>query len=105
MEQMQRDELLQKYRSERQDEGKDHVNDSTDAKAFSGMLIFAVLIIVYQVYKDVPFGDVIALLFSFLAFGGFYRYHATKAKHFLLMGVLNAAICIGFIVWYVIQTL
>lgn len=101
---MQKDELLQKYRSEQQDEGKDHVNQSADAKAFSGMLIFAVLIMVYQMYKNVPFGDVTALLFSFLAIGGFYRYRTTTEKHFLYLSIVNAVICIGFIVWYVIQT-
>lgn len=102
---MQRDELLQKYRKGQQDEGKDYVNDSADTKAFYGMLILAVLIMLYQLYKNIAFGDVTALLFSFLALGGFYRYHVTKAKHFLLTAGLNAAICIGSIVWYVFQTL
>lgn len=102
---MQRDKLLQKYRNERQDEGKEHINNLADAKAFSGMLIFAVLIMAYQAYKNVPFGDVTALLFSFLTIGAFYRYQTTKEKHFIYMSVLNAIICIGFIVWYVLQTL
>lgn len=101
---MQKDELLQKYRSEQKDEGREHVNHSADSKGFTAMSILAVLLMVYQMYKDVPFGDVAMLLFSFLAVGGFYRYKETKEKEILLLSFVNSFICIGFIVWYVIQT-
>ena len=101
---MQKEELLRKYRNEQQDEGKDHINHSADTKAFYGMLVFAVLIMVYQVYTDAPFGDVPAMLYSFLAIGSFSRYRTTKEKYYLYMTILNAAICITFIVGYILQT-
>lgn len=101
---MQKEELLRKYRNEQQDEGKDHVNHSADTNAFYGMLVFAVLIMVYQVYTDAPFGDVPAMLYCFLAIGSFSRYRITKEKYHLYMTILNAAICITFIVGYILQT-
>lgn len=101
---MHKDELLQIYHSEQQDEGRDHVNNVSDSKGFSAMCVLAVLFMVYQIYKDVPFGDVAALLFSFLAVGGFYRYKKTHEKDILILSLFNSLVCIGFIVWYVVQT-
>ncbi|MFD2116949.1 DUF6442 family protein [Paenibacillus yanchengensis] len=102
---MQKDELLEKYRSEKQDEGRDHLNHVSDSKGFSVMMVLAVLFMIYQIYKDVPFGDVPALLFSFLAVGGFHRYKKTREKDILIFSLFSSVVCIGFIIWYVIQTI
>lgn len=102
---MDKETILRKYRQTKQDEGQERVHQLSDDGAFIGMLIVAVFIMVYQVYYDVPFGDVTALLFSFLAIGNFYRYKAMKTTAYFIWGIVYSAISIGFFILYVWQTL
>lgn len=102
---MNKEELLRKYRNEEQDEGKDYVNQSADTFAFYGMIVFASLIMIYQIYADIAFGDVTSLLFSFIAIGGFQRYRKTKKTYFLTSAIFNTVISIACITWYIYSTL
>lgn len=48
---MKKEEILKKYRSEQVDEGKEHLNQVADSKAFVSMCIFAMVIMTYQIAR------------------------------------------------------
>lgn len=101
---MKKEDILKKYREENEDEGQKHINTKSDLKAFYGLSFLALLLMGYQAIKELPFGDVPALLFVFLSVGAFSRYKSTQEKHFLWMSIFTGLMCLGFLLWYVIQT-
>lgn len=101
---MKKEEILNRYRQEDSDEGRTHINTISDSQGFYGLNFLAFILMGYQIFKDLPFGAVPALLFVFLSTGAFSRYKVTQAKHFLWMALLTGVICLGSISWYVIQT-
>ncbi|MBK5253851.1 MAG: hypothetical protein JJE03_05275 [Peptostreptococcaceae bacterium] len=101
---MKKEDVLKKYRQENEDEGQTHINTQADLYGFYGISFLALLLMVYQAIKELPFGDVPALLFTFLSIGAFFRYKAAQEKPFLWMSMFTGLMCLGFLVWYVIQT-
>ncbi len=83
----------------------EQINVKSDAKAFQGMCLVAVAIIMYQSQKGLPFGDVPALLFTFLSIGMFYRYRALKDKVNLIWGIGTGLTAILLLVLYVLKTM
>ena len=101
---MKKEDILKKYREENEDEGQTHINIKSDLYGFYGLSFVALLLMVYQGFRALPFGDVPALLFVFLSVGAFFRYRSTQEKHFLWMSIFTGLMCLAFLSWYVIQT-
>ena len=102
---MDKEKILLKYRSENKDEGKDYTNEYSDNQGFYAMCFLAIGLMTYQIFSDLPYGDITALLFTFMAVGGFYRYKLRKDKGDLLFSLINGVIGLAFLIWYVIQTI
>lgn len=79
VEKMDKEKILEKYRSENKDEGKDYDNDYSDNQCFYAM--------------------------CFLAIGVFYRYKLRKDKRDLYFSLITGAVGLAFLIWYVIQTI
>ena len=102
---MERDEILEKYRREGVDEGREEANRRGDDAGFYAMCALALLLMLYQAFTGQAFGDVAAVLFVFGSVGSFARYRRDRDRLFLGMGVLTGALCLGCLGWYLWHTL
>lgn len=102
---MDRDEILEKYRQEGVDEGREEANRRGDDTGFYAMCILALLLMLYQAFTGQVFGDVAAVLFVFSSVGSLARYWADRDPFFLGMGVLTGILCLGSLGWYIAHTL
>lgn len=102
---MERDEILEKYRREGVDEGREEANRRGDDAGFYALCGLSVLLMIYQAFTHQVFGDVAAVLFVFCSVGAFARYRTERDRFFLGMGVLTGALCLGCLGWYLWHTL
>ena len=102
---MDRNEILEKYRREGGDEGRDAANRRGDDAGFYALCALALVLMIYQAFTGQVFGDVAAVLFVFSSVGSFARYRTDRDPLFLGMGFLTGALCLGSLVWYVWHTL
>ena len=64
---MEKEDILNKYRNQQEDEGKDHIIKQSDEYGFYAILGLAFLLTLYKIYMDLPFGDT-GYSFSFYIF-------------------------------------
>ena len=102
---MDRDEILEKYRREGVDEGREEANRRGDDAGFYAMCVLALLLMLYQAFAGQVFGDVAAVLFVFSSVGSFARYRTDRDRFFLGMGIFTGALCLGCLGWYLWHTL
>ena len=102
---MDRNEILEKYRQEGVDEGRDAANRRGDDAGFYALCGLALVLMIYQALTGQVFGDVAAMLFVFSSVGSFARYREDRDRSFLWFGILTGALCLGSLVWYVWHTL
>ena len=102
---MDREGILQKYRQEGVDEGRNEANRRGDDAGFYAMCAMALLLMLYQAFTRQAFGDVAAVLFVFSSVGSFARYRADRDPFFLGMGLFTGVLCLGSLGWYVWHTL
>ena len=62
---MEKEKILQRYRQEGVDEGREEVNRRGDDAGFYAMCVLALLLMIYQAFTGQVFGDVAAMLFVF----------------------------------------
>lgn len=99
---MEKEEILEKSRKEKRDEGKEFVFDKGRKFGFIGMLIIFCIIAVYNLYNNHPETNsaLISLMFGYLGCEGLGAYTITKKKIDLVKIVLGAVICIYFLAKY-----
>ena len=102
---MERDEILEKYRREGVDEGREEANRRGDDAGFYAMCVLALLLMLYQAFAGQVFGDVAAVLFVFSSVGSFARYRTDRDRFFLGMGIFAGVLCLGCLGWYLWHTL
>ena len=102
---MDKEEILEKYRREGVDEGRDAANRRGDDAGFYALCILSLLLMIYQAMTGQVFGDVAAVLFVFSSVGSFARYRTDRDRFFLGMGLFTGALCLGSLGWYVVHTL
>lgn len=68
---MEKEKILQRYRQEGVDEGREEVNRRGDDAGFYAMCVLALLLMIYQAFTGQVFGDVAAMLFVFCSVGAF----------------------------------
>lgn len=102
---MKKEELLQKYRNEQRDEGRDDINEKGDREGFFALCLLSLLLMMYKVWTKQPFGDIIALLFVFLSVGAIKRYQLDKDRTTLFFGIATGIITLASLIYFVIKTL
>ena len=102
---MERDVILEKYRQEGVDEGRNEVNRRGDDAGFYALCGLSFLLMIYQAFTNQVFGDVAAVLFVFSSVGSFARYRTDRDRFFLGMGIFTGALCLGSLGWYIWHTL
>ena len=58
---MEKEKILQRYRQEGVDEGREEVNRRGDDAGFYAMCVLALLLMIYQAFTGQVFGDVAAM--------------------------------------------
>lgn len=101
---MNNEEIMERYKNEGVDEGRDHINQHGDANGFYTLCGLALILIIYKVWINQSFGDVSSLLFIFLSSGSFFRYKRKKDKVYLWGAVAYGVITLASLVWYVWDT-
>ena len=102
---MDKDEILEKSRAEDKDEGRDHLNNRSDEKGMLALTFVATVLMIYKVYRNLPIGDILSLLFVFLATEIFFRYKYDKQIFSLIVLIGSMIACIGSFIWYILVTL
>ena len=102
---MEKEEILQKYRQEGVDEGRDAANRRGDDAGFYALCGLSFLLMIYQAFTHQVFGDVASVLFVFSSVGSFARYRADRDRFFLGMGIFTGVLCLGCLGWYLWHTL
>ena len=88
---MEKEKILQRYRQEGVDEGREEVNRRGDDAGFYAMCVLALLLMIYQAFTGQVFGDVAAMLFVFCSVGAFARYRTDRDRSALGMGIFTGA--------------
>lgn len=101
---MEKEKILQRYRQEGVDEGREEVNRRGDDAGFYAMCVLALLLMIYQAFTGQVFGDVAAMLFVFCSVGAFAGTGLT-GRSALGMGIFTGALCLGCLGWYLWHTL
>lgn len=102
---MEKEELLERYKREGHDEGRDYINQLGDNAGFYGLTLLALLITIYQAIMKLPLGDMLSVLFCFLSVGLLSRYKADKEKINLFAGIITGIVGLICLCWYVWKTL
>ena len=102
---MERDEILEKYRREGVDEGREEANRRGDDVGFYALCALALLLMLYQAFTGQVFGDVAAVRVVCSSAGSFARCGADRDRFFLGMGILTGVLCLGSLGWYLWHTL
>ena len=89
---MEKEKILQRYRQEGVDEGREEVNRRGDDAGFYAMCVLALLLMIYQAFT----GQVL---------GAFARYRTDRDRSALGMGIFTGALCLGCLGWYLWHTL
>ena len=89
---MEKEKILQRYRQEGVDEGREEVNRRGDDAGFYAMCVLALLLMIYQAFTGQVFGDVAAMLFVFCSVGAFARYRTDRDRSALGMGIFTGSV-------------
>ena len=90
---MEKEKILQRYRQEGVDEGREEVNRRGDDAGFYAMCVLALLLMIYQAFT------------GFCSVGAFARYRTDRDRSALGMGIFTGALCLGCLGWYLWDTL
>lgn len=70
-----------------------------------GMLIIYVILIVYKVFNDICFYDIVAILCGFNTFKFAYKYKLEKNKGDLVISIISFLVCIYMFIEYIMATI
>lgn len=101
---MEKDEILEKSRKEKRDEGKEFIFDKGRKSGTIGMMAIFFILAVYNLYtnhKSENFA-LLSVIFGYLSCESFGMYYVTKRKFDILNAIVGAVICICSMVTYFI---
>ncbi len=81
--------------------------NKTKAKSFGvyGMLLIYVILIIYKVYNNICFYDIVSILCGFNTFKFAYKYKLEQDKKNLIISIISFLACILLFVEYVLTTI
>ncbi|KWX89029.1 hypothetical protein AMQ83_03085 [Paenibacillus riograndensis] len=99
---MKKEEILQKSREEKKDEGKEFIFNKGRKSGVIGMVIMFGILAVFNLYNDrhVTTYALIAMFFGYLGSESFGIYTLTNKKMDLLKTVIGCILSISFLVLY-----
>lgn len=89
-----------------QTEEQEKAKVETTARKYGeyGLTLFSFLLLIYKVMRGLPFYDVLALFWGYMAAGYLFRYKLSKTGNSRMMLILAVACAVGFTLLYMVQT-
>jgi hypothetical protein len=99
---MKKEEILEKSREEKRDEGKEFVLDKGRKSGVIGMVIIFCILAVFNLYtnRQETNSALLALIFGYLGFEGLGLYRITKKKMDLIRIIAGCIVSITFLIIY-----
>lgn len=70
-----------------------------------GMLIIFIILVIYKVYHNLCFFDIVSMLCGFNTFKFAYKYKLEKDKGNLIISLISSLVCIYMLIEYIISTI
>lgn len=70
-----------------------------------GMLVIYIILLIYKVFNDICFYDIVAILCGFNTFKFFYKYKLEKDKVNLIISSISILVCLFLFYEYIISTI
>ncbi|MDE7399618.1 MAG: hypothetical protein K2N06_08840 [Oscillospiraceae bacterium] len=100
---MKKDEILAKARAEKSDEMENHIYDRSMIWMILGMFVCLCIFSYTRLERDMPTEDYTATLCIAIAVGNIYRFIKLKRRHYLMLGIVFAAVGILMAVIYFLK--
>jgi len=95
---MKKDEILEKAREEKKDEGIDNVNNKGLSLGYKIFILLSVILIVFNRFNNIKSYDILSLMFGFSVAESYSRYKFMKEKSLLVSVVGSSIACIVFLI-------
>lgn len=100
---MKKDEILAKARAEKSDEMENHIHDRSMIWIILAMFVCLCVFSYGRLERDMPVEDYVATLNIAAAAGNIYRFVKLKDLHYLILGIIFAALGIFVAVIYFLK--
>lgn len=100
---MKKDEILEKARAEKYDEMENHIHDRSMIWIILAMFVCLCVFSYTRLERDMPVEDYTATLCISLAAGNIYRFTKLKSRHYLMLGIVFAAVGLLMAVIYFLK--
>lgn len=101
---MQREEILERSRAERKDEGMEFALDKGRLYGITGMTLLYLALLVFNRCFNQDNSSLFAMYWTYLAFEMFGRYRTIKKKSSLAIGIVSVLAAILFLAIHVIMS-
>ena len=98
---MKKDEILEKAREEKKDEGIDNVNNKGLSLGYKIFILLSVILIVFNRFNNIKSYDILSLMFGFSVAESYSRYKFMKEKSLLVSVVGFSLACIVFLICHI----
>jgi len=98
---MKKDEILEKAREEKKDEGIDNVNNKGLSLGYKIFILLSVILIVFNRFNNIKSYDILSLMFGFSVAESYSRYKFMKEKSLLVSVVGSSIACIVFLICHI----
>ena len=98
---MKKDEILEKAREEKKDEGIDNVNNKGLSLGYKIFILLSIILIVFNRFNNIESYDILSLMFGFSVAESYSRYKFLKEKSLLISSILSSIACIVFLICHI----
>ena len=98
---MKKDEILEKARGEKKDEGIDNVNNKGLSLGYKIFILLSVILIVFNRFNNIKSYDMLSLMFGFSVAESYSRYKFLKEKSLLVSVVGFSIACFAFLICHI----
>jgi len=97
---MKKEEILEKSRLEKQDEGQKDIEMKSNRYGEVGLVICFIVLIVFKTFKSLPIQDLLSLFWAYLGMKNVYVYQRDKTKTNLIAAVCGMISAVSFALAY-----
>ncbi|MCI8521309.1 MAG: hypothetical protein HFE51_00685 [Clostridia bacterium] len=100
---MKKEEILEKSRAEKKDEGVEFALEKGRLYGITGMTLLYLALLVFNRIYEQNNSSLFAMYWTYLAFEMFGRYRVRKNKNSLAVGIVSILMAAGFLVSHIIM--
>jgi len=100
---MKKEEILEKSRLEKHDEGQKDIVIRSSQYGEIGLIVCFIVLIVFKLFNGLPAQDLLSLFWAYLGMKNVYRYQRDKSKANLIAAVCGMIASVCFALAYFFQ--